>query len=131
MNQFAKIAANNKGRMKKIAKQAYVVTVQKVNRRTPVDSGLFKNNWFTALNAPSQQTTQRIGGTFGEPQSNAVDDAIGIQFDIGDTLFLTNSLPYAERLEYYSWSAQAPAGMVRISAGEWDQTVNKVIRLTQ
>ena len=130
MNQFAKIAANNKGRMKKIAQQAYVVTIQKVNRRTPVDSGLFKNNWFTALNAPSQQTTQRIGGTFGEPQSNAVDDAQGIQFDIGDTLFLTNSLPYAERLEY-GWSAQSPEGMVRISAGEWSQTVNKVIRLTQ
>jgi len=130
MSQFAKIAANNKGRMKKIAKQAYVVTVQKVSRRTPVSSGLFKNNWFTALNAPSQQTTQRIGGTFGDPQSNAADDAIGIQFDIGETLFLTNSLPYADRLEY-GWSDQAPQGMVRISAGEWTQTVNTVIRLTK
>ena len=130
MSQFAKIAANNKGRMKKIAKQAYVVTVQKVSRRTPVSSGLFKNNWFTALNAPSQQTTQRIGGTFGDPQSNAADDAIRIQFDIGETLFLTNSLPYADRLEY-GWSDQAPQGMVRISAGEWTQTVNTVIRLTK
>ena len=130
MNQFAKIAANNKGRMKKIAKQAYVLTVQKVNRRSPVDTGLFKNNWFTALNSPSQQTVTRVGGTFGDPQSNAVDDAIGIQFDIGDTLFLTNSLPYAERLEY-GWSDQSPEGMVRISAAEWPQTVNKVIRLTQ
>jgi hypothetical protein len=130
MSQFAKIAATNKGRMKKIAKQAYIVTVQKVNLRSPVDTGLFKNNWFTALNTPSQKITARIGGAFGEPQSNSVDDAIGIKFNIGETLFLTNSLPYADRLEY-GWSDQAPQGMVRISAGEWTQTVNTVIRLTK
>ena len=33
----------------------------------------------------------------------------------GNVVYLTNNLPYAQRLEYEGWSKQAPAGMVRVN----------------
>jgi hypothetical protein len=35
-----------------------------------------------------------------------------VRVAVGDLYYLTNNLPYIERLEY-GWSKQAPGGMVR------------------
>lgn len=46
---------------------------------------------------------------------------------VGDVVYLTNSLPYAQRLEH-GWSKQAPRGMVRLSAIEFKRFVRQAIR---
>jgi hypothetical protein len=43
----------------------------------------------------------------------------------GQTIFITNSLPYAQRLEY-GWSKQAPLGVVRITAVEFQSIARQV-----
>lgn len=45
----------------------------------------------------------------------------------GDTVTVSNPLPYAERVEY-GYSTQAPAGMMRISLLEWDGLLEKAAR---
>ena len=45
----------------------------------------------------------------------------------GATIYLVNNLPYAVRLEY-GWSKQAPAGMVRITAAEFQSIVDDAAR---
>ncbi len=58
---------------------------------------------------------------------NKIDDASAAQahvvrqlqkFNMENPVWLTNGLPYIHRLEYDSWSKQAPNGMVRVSMTE-------------
>ncbi|MFZ6655935.1 hypothetical protein [Undibacterium sp. TJN19] len=44
----------------------------------------------------------------------------------GRSYYLTNNLPYAERLEY-GWSTQAPAGMVAIAVVRWRNIVDDAV----
>ena len=46
----------------------------------------------------------------------------------GNTITIANSMPYAERVEYSSWSTQAPAGMMRVSILDYPWIVEQVAR---
>ncbi|EPK6501896.1 TPA: HK97 gp10 family phage protein [Klebsiella quasipneumoniae subsp. quasipneumoniae] len=86
---------------------------------SPVDTGRFRGNWLVGFNnAP--------GGTL-EAFDKEGDDTIAReslvieQFKVGMTaVYFTNNLPYAYPLEF-GHSSQAPGGMVRITAAEFQQ----------
>lgn len=83
---------------------------REVIMRTPVDTGRLKGNWQASVGAPATVTleaTDKGGGkTIGSMAA-----AIG---GWGSTTYLTNNLPYAQRIEFDGWShTKAPAGMVR------------------
>jgi len=82
-----------------------------VVKLTPVDTGRARMNWMAGVNAPGD------GG---------VKETIA-RARLGDSLFLTNNLPYIEALEYGS-SKQAPKGMVRVTVTQFKQTVKKQVR---
>lgn len=79
--------------------------------------GRFRANWNVADSAPDTSTTDSIdangSATLSEGQTKI------LSFKIGGTLYLTNSLPYAQPLEY-GHSTQAPQGMVRLTVAETD-----------
>lgn len=85
--------------------------------------GRFRANWQYgagqvnfATNAPPDKTG---GSALGKI-------ALGLQgWKRGETIYITNSLPYAKRLEYDAWSKQATAGMVRISVMEFKANIKK------
>ena len=66
----------------------------RIVKRTPVDTGRLRNNW---------QITENV--------------------QLGQKLYITNNLPYAERIED-GYSQQAPAGMVKVTINEFDSIVN-------
>lgn len=47
--------------------------------------------------------------------SEVLNDIVNgsVKFELGDTMYVTNPLPYAARIEYDSWSSQAPDGVYR------------------
>jgi len=130
-NQWQKIARRNKERMRLISQEAYVVTASDVIQRSPVDTGLFRNNWFSGLNQPDERTTtNKSKKGFGEAGGARFTEFLGLSasFDLGDILYLTNALPYARRLEF-GWSQKmAPLGMVRIAAAQWPLVVSRIAR---
>lgn len=131
LQQWARIANRNKERLRLIAQEAYVETSSKVITRSPVDTGLFRNNWFAGLNEPEVRTTKyKSKKGFGEKGGARFTEFLQLStaFDLGDKLFLTNSLPYARRLEFGHSQRMAPLGMVRIAAAEWPRTVEKIAR---
>lgn len=131
LDQWAKIANRNKERLRLIAQEAYVETASSVIVRSPVDSGLFRNNWFAGLNQPNTKTTTaKAKKRFGEKGGVRFTEFLELSaaFDLGDKLFLTNSLPYARRLEFGHSQRMAPFGMVRIAAATWPRTVEKIAR---
>jgi len=86
----------------------------RIIKRSPVDTGRFRGNWqFTINSAASGQlptTTDPTGGLISASQG----------WESGSSFYMTNNLPYAERLEF-GWSKQAPTGMVRVTLAEYDQ----------
>lgn len=87
---------------------------------TPVDDGVLRNNWRTQVNAPELAALDSSDST----GSRALTEAASNLGTLLDTVFFTNNLPYAERIEYDGWSRfKAPQGMVRKNVTRWDEIV--------
>jgi len=84
----------------------------RIIKESPVDTGRFRNNWFASIGRPIAGTTQKTerSGSAAINRAGKIIEAL----DKGETFYLANNLPYAQRLEYGS-SDQAPQGMLRIN----------------
>lgn len=89
--------------VKNIVLAAYYTLVD----RSPIDTGRFSSNWQLGVGDINRTTTDATT----VPALSVPDIALG------QTVYLTNSLPYAVRLEH-GWSDQAPQGIVAITAAE-------------
>lgn len=94
----------------------------RIIKRSPVDTGRFRNNWNASFGAPNTSTNASTDPSGAQ----ATVQAAGLlaQFQMGQTFYLTNNLPYSLKLEYGS-SNQAPNGMVRLTAAEFDAEIKK------
>lgn len=77
---------------------------------TPVDTGRARGNWFPSLQRPSSRVKDDVEDKTGQSAINAQVGVVN-RAKLGDTLWLTNNLPYVLVLENGS-SKQAPMGMV-------------------
>lgn len=112
-----------KGRADTITRKLVIEMVKKVVLKSPVDTGRFRANWQTSVGAPDTATsaaTDKSGGT-----AIARGTAVALKFPMGGTVWLANGLPYALPLEY-GHSKQAPAGMVRLTVAEFQDTVRRL-----
>ena len=86
---------------------------EKIVRRTPVDTGRARGNWMAGINRPSSDSPGY--------------ESVVARARLGDSLFLTNNLPYIGVLENGS-SEQAPHGMVAVTVTEFRQVVSMEAR---
>ncbi|UYW33627.1 HK97 gp10 family phage protein [Methylorubrum extorquens] len=94
----------------------------RVVMRSPVDTGRFRANWQYGVGQPNPTVLEAVdkdGAT-----SIARISAGAATARLGDVIYLSNSLPYALRLEA-GWSKQAPAGMVGLTVAEFQAAVNR------
>lgn len=90
--------------------------------RSPVDTGRFRANWQYGVGQPNTATLETVDKT---GQSSIARIAAGTaSARLGDVLYLSNSLPYALRLET-GWSKQAPAGMVGLTVTEFQAAIDR------
>lgn len=99
-----------------VTRRIVIEMLSRVVMRTPVDTGRARANWQTTIGSPASGTLDAADKTGG--QAIARGTAVAAQFPMGATVWLSNGLPYAERLEY-GYSRQAPAGMVRVTVAEF------------
>lgn len=93
---------------------------------SPVDTGRFKNNWVTSVGYKSVAAVGSAKGG-GDGSVYMLKDVVG-RWKIGDkSIFITNNLPYAQKLEY-GYSKQAPNGMVRITVQRFEEALAKAAR---
>lgn len=87
-------------------------------RRTPVDTGFARNNWYPSLNEKivppkgTKETADKTGS--GALSKTASTVASG---KMGDAFYLQNGVPYIGALEN-GHSGQAPEGMVALTLAE-------------
>lgn len=111
-DQIKAIAERSNKKVETVVRETVFRVGQSVVLMTPADTGRAKANWLHGI------------GNYTQKQLDAVDKSGGIainaliggveKLSVGQTFYFTNSLPYAQKLEYGS-SLQAPAGMVRVS----------------
>ena len=93
--------------------------------RSPVDTGRFRANWQYGAVSMNKATTGDTD-TSGSSSLGRVNN--GLQsWAPGQTIYLTNSLPYARPLEY-GHSKQAPGGMVRLTVVEFRQHLGSAVK---
>jgi len=115
----------------------------KIVKRTPVGNpslwksgkapkgyvgGRARGNWWVNYGpGPEAKVTWRVengqikgGNILGKNDTEAQAHVMGQlnAFNLANRIWLSNGLPYISRLEYDSWSTQAPNGMVRVSLSE-------------
>lgn len=137
LQKFAKDAPE---KAQEIARKVSIELLKSVVLKSPVGNpslwknpapagyvgGRFRANWNVGIGsidlnigAPPDKTGQRaIAKGTGEILAS----------EAGQDIYITNSLPYAQRLEYEGWSSQAPQGMVRITIAQFNGIVNREAR---
>jgi hypothetical protein len=80
--------------------------------RTPVDTGRARGNWFPTIGTASNQRDDDLWDPGGQKSIAAIAAQVGL-LTLGDVAWLSNNLPYINRLEE-GWSKQAPSGMVSV-----------------
>ena len=111
-------------------KKAFVGLSTDIIMDTPVLSGRLRNNWMVSVNKGSNETTERTG-------NESIGRVNAVKFKLGDTLYLTNNLPYAERIEFGlypspsktgktvgGYSVKSPQGMCRKNVIKWEKYFN-------
>lgn len=94
--------------------------------KSPVDTGRFKGNWMVGNSRINFTTNDDAkSNSYGavDNYNKAIINALKIN---GQTVYITNSLPYSRRLEYDSWSKQSPMGMVRVTVAELKPIMTKI-----
>jgi hypothetical protein len=94
-------------------------------KRSPVDTGLFRANWFVSNGSPTMETTRTPDKTGLVSVGRAHLAASYLK--AGGVTYIMNNLPYALPLEY-GHSTQAPAGMVRITVSRWQAIVDRAAK---
>lgn len=90
--------------------------------------GRFRANWQYGLSSPVLTTSEKI-----DPEGGAtIQGIVGkVKPDAaGEVHYITNSLPYADRLEH-GWSRQAPQGMVGLTVLEYGPIVEAAAKAVQ
>ena len=92
--------------------------------KSPVDSGRFRGNWVVQSGSSSatvDYAKRDPSGAAATAQAAVVTASVRA----GDVVYMSNNLPYAQRLEY-GYSKQAPGGMVRTSIQHIVAWVNSI-----
>lgn len=123
--QLAEFAKKAGGNASLVVRKVSIDLLSRVVLRTPVDTGRARSNWFVTVGAPTgrvAETTDKAGTATIANGERAL-----ASFEVGPSIYITNSLPYINRLEYEGYSKQAPAGMVRISVSEYEGLIRKAL----
>lgn len=91
-------------------------------------TGRYRSNWTIGVGAPNptNPSTPGRGGTPGAPSSPPSQPALPAM-TLGQTVYLTNSLPYSGRIER-GHSRKAPAGVVGPVVRELQQDVGQIVQ---
>ena len=106
-------------RRDEVFRAATIQIAGKVIERTPVDTGRARGNW-------NLGTTADFSTSDSTDAPSPAAEFSGLSAT--DTAYITNGLPYIERLESGTWSDQAPAGMVKVTVAEFNRIVSQAVK---
>lgn len=124
-DQLSKILGRVQTQMETTVRESIREVGHRLVDRSPVDSGKFINNWKGSegsINTDTSSEPDKSGAA-----SHASVDAVADNWTPGETVYITSSLPYAERIER-GWSGGAPKGVVGLTATEFGDILQEQLR---
>jgi hypothetical protein len=91
--------------------------------KTPVDKGGARANWQPSIGTPATGTLEATDKDGNATLAKA--QAVLASANAGDIIYLSNNLPYIQRLEE-GYSQRAPAGMVALTVQEFAAVVKQI-----
>ncbi|MDR0275929.1 MAG: HK97 gp10 family phage protein [Burkholderiaceae bacterium] len=110
--QLRQIAQRKKVAMETVVRMTVKQMSDDMVAMSPVDTGRFASNWMPGIGSINHDTSAEPDKT-GDSSKKRIEIAIA-SWKMGETLYISNSLPYAQRLEN-GWSKRAPTGMVGVT----------------
>mgnify|MGYP003141037669 CR=1 FL=1 len=101
-------------------------TMEDIIRKTAVDTGLLVNNWITSKGNPEFKV-DRLADESASDSLQGINDVTKnyTKKDWGMSIWMTNSLHYANAIEMGTRSKKSPQGMLRISVLESPKHLKK------
>jgi len=125
-NEAQKSAPANLTKTGRLKKKARLVDGMDIKAPPGYTGGRFRGNWQVSFDAPTTDETGRIDKT-GNLTKAAGNYTLSL-FKVGmKAIYFCNNVPYAYRLEM-GHSSQAPGGMVRITAAEFQRFFEQAVR---
>jgi len=101
------IGKTSDARIRRVALAAY----REINRKSPVDKGTFRANWVASVDTIDRSSDLSKTTKDVNEAVTAATAVITNGAKLGTTVFISNAVPYAGKLED-GYSPQAPAGVV-------------------
>lgn len=125
-NEAQKSDPANLTKTGRLKKKARLVDGMDVKAPPGYTGGRFRGNWQVSFDAPAADETGRVDKT-GNLTKAAGNYTLSL-FKVGmKAIYFCNNVPYAYRLEM-GHSSQAPGGMVRITAAEFQRFFEDAVR---
>ncbi|HHA1268261.1 MULTISPECIES: hypothetical protein [Enterobacter] len=125
-NEAQKSNPNNLTKTGRLKKKARLVDGMDIKAPPGYTGGRFRGNWQVSFDAPTTDETGRVDKT-GNLTKAAGNYTLSL-FKVGmKAIYFCNNVPYAYRLEM-GHSSQAPGGMVRITAAEFQRFFEQAVR---
>ena len=118
---FAKLLAKAGDKADMVVRRTALELQSMMIERAPVDTGRFKSNFVAGIGTVNTDISAAPGSDATGRTATTLQG-----WKPGQTIFLTNSMIYARRLEF-GWSKQAPAGMVRLAVANYSQALAKAV----
>lgn len=120
---WSAILAKAGAKAEAVVRQSAVALQSGMVDKSPVDTGRFKGNWNCGIGSVILSTNAANDPSGSGAIARTLAAVQG--WKAGQTIFLTNNLPYARRLEF-GWSQQAPSGMVRLTIMDFQRNVASI-----
>lgn len=125
-NEAQKSDPANLTKTGRLKKKARLVDGMDIKAPLGYTGGRFRGNWQVSFDAPTTDETGRVDKT-GNLTKAAGNYTLSL-FKVGmKAIYFCNNVPYAYRLEM-GHSSQAPEGMVRITAAEFQRFFEEAVR---
>ena len=123
LSAFSELAED---KMVAVVQKSFIGLSSDIIKDTPVLKGRLRGNWIPAINKFDDSQLEVEDKTGDKTIAKTISEAN--KFKLGDTMTLSNNMPYAERIEFEGWSKKAPEGMVRKNIVRWNKEVEKIAR---
>ncbi|HHD7239300.1 hypothetical protein KWI06_08865 [Enterobacter cloacae] len=125
-NEAQRANPDNLTKTGRLKKKAQVVDGMDIKAPPGYTGGRFRGNWQVFFDAPTTDETGRVDKT-GDLTKAAGNYTLSL-FKVGmKAIYFCNNVPYAYPLEM-GHSTQAPGGMVRITAAEFQRFFEEAVR---
>ncbi|UUR70761.1 hypothetical protein [Enterobacter asburiae] len=125
-NEAQKSDPANLTKTGRLKKKARLVDGMDIKAPPGYTGGRFRGNWQVSFDAPATDETGRVDKT-GNLTKASGNYTLSL-FKVGmKAIYFCNNVPYAYRLEM-GHSSQAPGGMVRITAAEFQRFFEQAVR---